>query len=91
LADYALQNTQDFVDYRFISPTKAIIDDLFLNKRNRLTDPGAIEDAKESLRKVSALDFYPSYIERMKKSQNKKGKEHKHSGRRNIFLLHPFL
>lgn len=57
LADYALQNTQDFVDYRFISPTKAIIDDLFLNKRNRLTDPGAIEDAKESLRKVSVYDL----------------------------------
>jgi nuclear control of ATPase protein 2 len=42
----------EFLSYRFIEPGKAILDDLVLNKRQRLTDPAAINDAKESLRRV---------------------------------------
>ena len=44
---------EEFVSYRFLEPGRAILDDLILNKRQRLTDPSAIDDAKDSLKRVS--------------------------------------
>ena len=51
--EYTRSNIQEFLNYRFFEPGKAILDDLILNKRQRLTDQSAIDDAKESLKRVS--------------------------------------
>lgn len=52
---YSRDNMEEFLNYRFVEPGRAILNDLILNKRQRLTDAGAIEDAKASLQRVSTL------------------------------------
>jgi hypothetical protein len=46
------RNTEEFLTYRFLEPGRAILEDLILNRRVRLTDPAAIEDAQNSLQRV---------------------------------------
>lgn len=56
------KNTEEFLAYRFLEPGKAILEDLILNKRQRLTDEGAITDAQASLRRMLSDfidDTYP--------------------------------
>ena len=47
------RNTEEFLVYRFLEPGRAILEDLILNRRVRLTDPAAIADAQSSLQRVS--------------------------------------
>ncbi|GAB5033982.1 Hypothetical protein NocV09_01600960, partial [Nannochloropsis oceanica] len=68
------KNTEEFLVYRFVEPGKAILDDLILNKRQRLTDVGAIADAQASLRRMLS-DFIEDTYPKMSKEARKKALE----------------
>ena len=68
------KNTEEFLVYRFVDPGKAILDDLILNKRQRMTDVGAIADAQASLRRMLS-DFIEDTYPRMSKEERKKALE----------------
>ncbi len=68
------KNTEEFLVYRFLDPGRAILEDLILNKRQRLTDMGAITDAQASLRRMLS-DFIDDTYPQMSKADRAKALE----------------
>lgn len=59
------------MSYRFVEPGRAILEDLILNRRVRLTDPAAIADAQRSLQRMLS-DFIDDTTPGMSKADRAK-------------------
>lgn len=59
------------MSYRFVEPGRAILEDLILNRRVRLTDPAAIADAQRSLQRMLS-DFIDDTTPGMPKAERAK-------------------